>query len=316
MILMDAETPFDAAAATDFLAGRYGDRASGVVEIGRGAWATAYGFMLDGAACVARFAAQPDDFAKDRIAASYTSPALPIPAILEIGEAPGGFYAISERAYGAHLDTLDEAGMRAVLPSLFAAHDAMRLADVSHTAGYGGWDGSGNAPRATWQQALLTLPGDAASSRIHGWRDRMAAYPEARSVFDEGFDCLRGLVGVCPSSRHLAHSDPLNRNILVANGMITAVLDWGCAMYGDFLYDLAHMTFSTCWFPAWRGIDFAGEAERHFDAIGLAVPAMRQRVRCYEIHIGLDALAYNAFCQRPAELLDLLASRTAESVRG
>ena len=117
----------DAGAASDFLARRYGSGASGVVEIGRGAWATAYGFMLDGVACVARFAAQSDDFEKDSIAASYASPLLPIPRILEIGEAPDGFYAISERAYGSYLDALDDAGMRAVLPSLFAAHDGMRL---------------------------------------------------------------------------------------------------------------------------------------------------------------------------------------------
>jgi hygromycin-B 4-O-kinase len=311
---MIVHPPFDTAAAADFLARRYGNRASGAVEIGRGEWATAYGFVLDGEACVARFGAQSDDFAKDRIAAAYASPGLPVPRILEIGEAPGGFYAVSERAYGSDLDALDDAGMRAVLPSLFAAHDAMRLADVSRTTGYGGWDASGNAPHATWQQALRALPGDGPSSRMHGWRDRMTAYPAARAAFDEGYDCLRGLVAACPSSRHLVHSDPLNHNILVAGGQITAVLDWGCGMYGDFLYDLAHLTFSPCWFPAWRSIDFAAEAERHYDAIGVAVPAMRERLRCYEIHIGLDALAYNAFCERPAEL-DLIARRTLEAVR-
>ncbi len=312
---MIGDAPLDGAAATDFLARRYGDRASGAVEIGRGAWAAAYGFMLDGEACVARFAAQSDDFAKDQLAAAYAAPGLPIPRILEIGEAPGGFYAISERAYGSYLDALDAAGMRAVLASLFAALDGMRLADVSRTSGYGMWDASGNAPHATWQQALLALPGDAPSSRIHGWRDRMAAYPAARAAFDEGSDRLRGMVAVCPPGRHLIHSDPLNRNILVADGRITALLDWGCGMYGDFLYDVAHLTFSTCWFPAWRGIDFAAEAERHYDAIGLDVPAMRERLRCYEIHIGLDALAYNAFCQRPDQL-DLIAQRMLESVRG
>ena len=57
--------------------------------------------------------------------------------------------------------------------------------------------------------------------------------------------------------------------MLVADGKITAVLDWGCGMYGDFLYDLAHLTFAPLWFPAWGAIDFAGEAERHYDAIGL-----------------------------------------------
>jgi hygromycin-B 4-O-kinase len=312
---MIGNAPLDAAAATDFLARRYGGRTSRVAEIGRGAWAVAYGFVLDGEARVARFGAQSDDFVKDRIASAYSLAALPVPRIIEIGEAPGGYYAISERAYGGYLEALDDAGMRAALPSVFAMHDAARLADVSRTSGYGMWDASGNAPHATWQDALLAITGDAPSSRIHRWRDRMAAYPAARAAFDEGLDCLRGLVAACPTSRHLLHSDPLNRNILVANGRITAVLDWGCGMYGDFLYDLAHLTFSTCWFPAWRGIDFAGEAERHYEAIGLDVPAMRERLRCYEIHIGLDALAYNAFCRRP-DALELIARRTLEAARG
>jgi hygromycin-B 4-O-kinase len=311
---MIGNAPLDGPAANDFLARRYGDRATRAVEIGRGAWAAAYGFMLDGEVCVARLAAQSDDFTKDQLAAAHSSPALPIPRVLEIGEAPGGFYAITERAYGGHLDALDEAGMRAALPSLFAAFDAMRLADVSRTSGYGMWGASGNAPHATWQQALLALPGDAPSSRIRGWRDRMNAYPAARAALDEGLACLRSLVAACPPGRHLIHSDPLNGNILVAGGQITAVLDWGCGMYGDFLYDLSHLTFSPCWFPAWRGIDFAAEAERHYDAIGLDVPLMRERLRCYEIHIGLEALAYNVFCQRPAAV-DVIVRRTLESVR-
>ena len=316
IISMTTNPMFDPTAATTFLTTHYGARASTVAEIGRGEWAIAYAFTLEGAACVARFAAQSDDFEKDRIAAAHVAPALPIPRILEIGEAPGGFFAISERAYGEHLDALDEAGMRAALPSLFAAYDAARLADLSATTGYGGFDATGNAPYATWPDALLTMVGDGPASRIRGWRERLAAYPSAQAAFDEASTTLRDLVAVCPADRHLVHSDPFNRNILIAGDKVTAMLDWGCGLYGDFLYDLAHYTFSTCWFPAFRNIDFATEAERHYNTIGLTVPNLRDRLRCYEIHISLDALAYNAYCQRPPEMLDLLARRTLEAARG
>ena len=112
-------------AATDFLAHHYGARASTAAEIGRGEWAIAYAFTLDGQPCVARFAAQADDFEKDRIAAAHAAPALPIPRILEIGEAPGGFVAISERAYGEHLDTLD--GVRFTVESLGQACRGARV---------------------------------------------------------------------------------------------------------------------------------------------------------------------------------------------
>lgn len=82
---------------------------------------------------------------------------------------------------------------------------------------------------------------------------------------------------------------------MVADGCITAVLDWGCAMYGDFLYGLAWFAFWVPWYPAWRGIDFRGEAERHFAAIGLDVPSFDERFRCCQIHIGLESQVHNAF---------------------
>jgi aminoglycoside phosphotransferase (APT) family kinase protein len=37
-----------------------------------------------------------------------------------------------------------------------------------------------------------------------------------------------------------------DRNVLVADGMLTAVLDWSCSAYGDFLYDVAWLGF---WSP-------------------------------------------------------------------
>jgi hypothetical protein len=75
---------------------------------------------------VIRVGVHQEDFAKDRLAARYTCPALPIPRVVELGEAFGGYYAIAERVYGGYLDDVDEAQMRALLPALFAALDTAR----------------------------------------------------------------------------------------------------------------------------------------------------------------------------------------------
>ncbi|HEV2067289.1 MAG TPA: aminoglycoside phosphotransferase family protein, partial [Thermomicrobiales bacterium] len=115
------------------------------------------------------------------------------------------------------------------------------------------------------------------------------------SPFEEAFSCLHALVDHCPEERHLIHGDLLNRNVLVRDGRIFAVLDWGCSKYGDFLYDLAWFAFWQPWYPAWASIDFRDEALRHFAAIGLDVPSFDERLRCCQIHIGLDGQAYNAF---------------------
>jgi hypothetical protein len=50
---------------------------------------------------------------------------LPIPAVIEIGAAGDEYFAVSERAYGELLDALDGDGMRAALPGLLAALDAL-----------------------------------------------------------------------------------------------------------------------------------------------------------------------------------------------
>jgi hygromycin-B 4-O-kinase len=295
----------------DFLRSRLGPEVGAVEPLVPGQWSQAYGFHHDGRDYVARFSALREDFEKDRQAMRFGSPSLPIPRIVEVGEAFGGFYAVSERAYGMSLDTLTGAQMRAVLPSLFAALDAARQEDLAGSAGYGMWDGDGNAPYASWAAALLDVVNDLPSSRTHGWREQLARAPGGVEQFEEGYRRLQDLVGSCPEERYLVHSDLLANNVLVAGDSIAAVLDWGCSLYGDFLYDLAWLIFWAPWYPAWHGIDFRAEAERHYQTIGLQARHLEERLRCYQLHIGLDGQAYNAFRGRWDELA-ATARRTLE----
>src|SRR3954463_3926759 len=119
-----------------FLSDRYGAPVTNLEPIGRGAWSRAFAFRYEGRELVAPFGQQVDDFENDRFAAWFTSPGLPIPCVLEIAKAIGGWYALSERAFGRFIDDLSYDEMRATLPSLFAALDAARMADVSDTTGY------------------------------------------------------------------------------------------------------------------------------------------------------------------------------------
>jgi hygromycin-B 4-O-kinase len=257
-------------------------------------WSTAHGFSRGGGDFIIRFSAIDEDVAKDRVAARFASPKLPIPAIVEMGEAFGGFYAISQRVAGDHLDQASGGEMLALLPSLFAALDAVRGADVSGTNGYGTWGANGTAPHPTWREALLDVENDRPTDRINGWREPLAASATGAGPFEEALRTLKALADHVPEERHLIHSDLLHNNVLFAGKRITAVLDWGCAMYGDFLYDIAWFSFWSAWYRAWDGIDFAREAKRHFSSIGLAVPDFEERIRCYELHIGLSGQAYSA----------------------
>ena len=152
---------------------------------------------------------------------------------------------------------------------------------------------------------------DRPESRAHGWRERLRASPTGPGPFKEAYAALGDLLPFCPEERHLVHGDLLKFNVLVVGKRISAVIDWGCALYGDFLYDLAWFCYWAPWYPAWQGIDFAGEAAKHYDTIALEVPQFAERLRACQIHTGLDAMAYTAFKQR-WESLDETARRTLE----
>jgi hygromycin-B 4-O-kinase len=303
-----------AAQAEEFLRAHFDDEVRGVLAVGHGEWSKAFTFARPSGEFVIRFSPFQEDFLKDQIAAGWRSAALPIPPILELGSAFDGFFAIAPRVAGAFLDDLDGARMRAMLPALFGALDAARLVDVSTTtSGYGMWNPRRMAPHASWRDTLLDIANDSPSSRCHGWRTRLVESPTGSGPFDLAFERLRSLVEVCPEERHLLHGDLLNYNVLVGEREISAVIDWGNSLYGDFLYDVAWFAFWAPWYPAWSGIDFIAEAARHYAAIGLDVPQLHARMQCYLVHIGLDSQAYNAWkgeVRWPA--LEAAARRTLE----
>jgi hygromycin-B 4-O-kinase len=294
----------DVVRAKEFLVTRFGSDGGDVAQLGAGVWSKAFAFRRAGRDYVIRFGAHREDFGKDRLAARYACPALPIPRVVELGEAFGGFYAISERVFGTYIDDVDETQMRALLPSLFAALDSARLADLSGTSGYGGWDADGNAPYATWRAALLDVANDRPADRTHGWRERMMASPVGVGPFQEAYGHLLALADRVPEERHLIHSDLLHYNVLVEGDRVTGVLDWGCGMYGDLLYDLAWFCFWKPWYPAWQRIDFQAEAMRHYASIGLDVPHFEDRLCCCQIHIGLASQAYMAYAGNWTDLQD------------
>jgi hygromycin-B 4-O-kinase len=137
------------------------------------------------------------------------------------------------------------------------------------------------------------------------------ASPTGSGPFDEALARLDGLIPEGVEERRLIHSDLLNFNVLVEDGRISAVIDWGCAMYGDSLFDLAWFEFWSPWYTAWRGIDFRSEAARHYASLGLTVPRFEERLTSCQIHIGLAAQAYNAFKER-WDALEETARRTIE----
>jgi hygromycin-B 4-O-kinase len=293
----------------DFLSLRLDAPINDVERVGYGEWSKAFTFRSGVAEYVVRFSALEEDFRKDQRSMRYASGDLPIPKVVDLGQAFGGYFAISERATGNYLDALDHSQLKAALPSLWKSLDAARAVDLEASRGFGLWGADGHAPHATWRDALLDVAIDRPTLRTHGWRQQLANSPIGDAPFEEAYRHLTSLVAVCPEERHLVHSDLLNYNVLVAGDRISAVLDWGSSLYGDFLFDVAWLTFWQPWYPAWREIDFRQEAAQHYAAIGLDVPNFEARLRCYEVAIGLDNQAYSAY-KGHWEQLAAVAQRT------
>ena len=302
----------DEAQLLSFLATHFQAEITGIEPVGQGEWSQAFFFSANQHKKVIRFSAFDEDFKKDRFAARYSAPNLPIPEIEALGEAFAGFFAISARIEGQMIELLAAEELRAVAPALLGLLIALQSVDGAGTHGYGGFDAQSNAPAPGWRDYLSGMPADSSTSRLRGWKASLARHSAAHELYQQGRQRLLELIPLCPEARHLIHNDLLHYNLLIQDRRVAGVIDWGCGMWGDFLYDLAMITTWQFYYPAMTGIDFAGEARRVFASQGVALPNFSERLQCYQLHLLLDSLSYNAWKDDPANLA--LTSRRLEEV--
>ncbi len=299
--------------AARFIAERYGsNRTAHVAELGSGDWSRAFSFSLEGRELVMRFGRYQEDFLKDQKAMGFARTELPIPTVLDIGGAFGGFYVVSERHFGVFLETLDQREWYALLPALLRGLDALRAIQIPGSVN---WSKGSDDSSMSWRQWLVASLEDCPGERVSGWRALLEEMPEINTVFVAGERALRSLLWACPEVRHLLHRDLLNRNVLVASdaSRLEAIFDWGCSLAGDFVYEVAWLTFWSPWYPALEALDFRQLIQEHYHNIGLKVEHFNERLSCYELQIGLEHLAYSAFTGREDDL-HTIASRTLQTL--
>lgn len=275
------------------LTARFGSSVRDVTPLGTGKWSRAFSFDNDDSSLVIRFGDHDEDFAKDRIAASWQQPGLPVPRFIEMGEAFGTFYAITQRAGGVFLDLLGRDEVGAVMPSLFRVLDAVRRVPVAEAAGFGVWDRTGVGDHGSWKDALLAV--EARRPNIAGWRRHLAEWPDCERTFDQGLERLHVLADRVPSGQDVIHRDWVNRNVLVTDAQVTSVFDWGSSMYGDHLYDVAWLTFCATYTVGFDRLETHRMARQHYGDEGIDPDDFDTRINCYELHIALGALTYRAF---------------------
>jgi hypothetical protein len=303
--------------ARAFLADKYG--AVGELEpLSGGAWSSAYSFSHAGRTLVVRFGSRKDWLEADRAAVAFSSPELPVPEVLDVGEVFDGAYAISVRGYGIYLedvrpDQSEVAGpmLASLLAALFTAPKHQDL--PVH------WYGRPPRGGLSWRAWLCDHLVDDPANPVHGWRAALSSHADLDRIFLAAEARVRALAGACPERRDLVHGDLLHANVLVAEDASrpNAVFSWKNSVRGDFLYDTAWCTFCTIWYPGIAALDLwqliHSEPSVKDDPDALVDAPLRHH--CYELVIGLGALAWNTWtgdahvCQQAAAHLDHILER-------
>lgn len=275
--------------AQDFLAGHLSRGVDNVESVGQGHWSDAFFYGHSGKDYVIRFSDLKGNFEKDKYAMRFSSAKLPVPDILEIGETDGGYFAISQRLHGKFIDNLSKSEANDILSALFAMFDDMRTLDVSKTRGYGGWNAEGKGESDSWKKWLLSINKD-----LKGvCKEKLSKSKESTEIPKRMYGYIESNIDYCFEERHIIHGDLLNYNVLVQKGKISAVLDWGCSKYGDFLYDIAWFSFWAPWHEGFKNINFRQNALEHFKKIRLEVSNFGERMKLYEVHIALDSICFS-----------------------
>ena len=292
-----------------FLKDRHGARVTEVNPLRGGFWSSAYSYVADDRELVLRIGSMREGFEADQAAMAFSRPDLPVPVVLEIGDAFGASYALSERHHGSFLEDLDPALATPGGETL----SRLLVALLSVPAAPG-------EPSMSWRDWLLGSLVDDPSHRVSGWRPKLAEDTTLDRLFTACERRITELTDACPQRSDLVHGDLLHQNVLITPdaSAVTAVFSWKCSLRGDFLYDVAWCTFwGESFHPGIAAADSWGRITREPSVVAEAgaLTNAAQRHHCYELHIGATHLAWHTWTgehenrQRVAEHLSHLLER-------
>ena len=228
---------------------------------------------------------------------AFAGPDLPVPAVLEAGNALGGAYAISERYFGVFLENIDESGWRRLFPAMLRGLDACGILPGARPRGHGPVCGGGRRPpdelAGMAPVGLVDRPGE----RVSGWAPILAGSAGLDELFAAGERELRRAAADLPGDPPRGARRPAQPQRARGAGRVPARRGFRLGMLGlgrlPLRSRLVHVLGPLA--PGLAAIDFRSVIRGHYRATGVEVPRFDERLRCYELHIGLTHLAYCAF---------------------
>ncbi|MHB8651748.1 MAG: aminoglycoside phosphotransferase family protein [Minisyncoccota bacterium] len=277
------KTKIDNELVLTFLKSNFAPDIQLLTAIKEGETSQAFSFSSETGDFVIRVHSKKYGFEKDKYAYDhFNSQNIPIPKTLQIGQLNNNFYySITQKADGKIIDHFEKEEVRQVIPQLVNVLDSIHDFNIGDTQ-FGDWKIDGKASETSWKEYLLKL--------IEKFKDHENKTFEGtlleQDIVHEILVRYKQLIDYCPNIRHLVHGDYGFNNLLSNGKNITGVIDWELSKYGDFLYDVAWLSF-------WETtIDYADIFLKHYQEKNVSVPNFRERILCYKLHFGLGALRF------------------------
>ncbi len=248
-----------------------------VEPVSEGEESHAFAFQNGGEPFICRVNHSAASFEKDRYCwRQFGSDALPIPEIISIHHSEGYAICVSRRARGCTLQDLPASALPAIVKAVSATMVTMAQAPLSDAAGFGCFDASGKGQHPTWADHI----GSIADPHRYDWHALRNLVP--RRWVEQHMRLILDWIPHCPEVRALVHGDFGSNNVLTDGAVITGVIDWSEAMFGDPRYDIANIFF-------WRPWLACMEAQAsHFERRPLWMAANASALTCYQVRIGLQ----------------------------
>jgi hygromycin-B 4-O-kinase len=287
------KTQADPNAVRAYLSRAFSGDAGALIPLKGGEFSQAYRFEARGEQWVVRVNARRSGFDKDAFAhRRFASQRLPIPATALIGEMSDGVFAsITTWIDGTTMDQLSGAELARLMPAFLRTLDALHGSETGLARGFGHWDATGQAPHTSWHDHLI----DTLNRRRDSYRRTFDASHPVWSLFRTAEARIEAFVPACPEAHDLVHGDIGFDNTLVRDGRVVGVIDWEGSAYGDRLSDIA-------WLGLWlEGSDIVEGFLRHCRETGADVDQYHERITCYALLYGLDAVRFYASAGRDAD---------------
>lgn len=243
----------------------------------------AFSFRSDNNDYIIRVNTSLDGFMKDEFAyKNFSTKDIPIPKILEIGKITNElFYCFSEKAKGISLKHMSSKEIFETLPSIQKTLHAIHKSKIPDKSRFGGWNQKGIGEFNTWKEDMLTFDSD-----FLNWNEINQNTFMEESLYKYLTSKIKDLIAKCPEERFLVHGDYGFDNVLVEDNNITAIIDWNCSRYGDFLYDIGYMHF---WSEV---INYKEVFYKIYEEHNIEIEHYDERILCYCLRVALIALGF------------------------